>query len=85
MKTLVDNPEEGLLSLMGETITVLCCRYIYTGKLIGVNDTCIKLEDPKIVFNTGSLSDKEWKEAEALPHKHFYVGTESIESFGIMK
>lgn len=49
MKVLTEKEGEGFLSLMGETITCFCAIYIYTGKLVGVNDACIKLENPSIV------------------------------------
>lgn len=39
MKKLIEEVEgEGLLSLMDQRVTLFCCRYIYTDKLIGVND-----------------------------------------------
>lgn len=86
MKILVDEKDqEGFDALLGETITVFCARYIYTGKLVGVNSTCIKLEDPYIVYETGSFSEKGWKDAQKLPHKHFYIQSAMVESFGKMK
>ena len=86
MKILVDEKEgEGLEAMLGETITVFCALYFYTGKLIGVNTTCIKIEDPYIVYETGSFSEKGWKDAQKLPHKYWYVQTSMIESFGKMK
>ena len=30
---------EGLESLMNQDITLFCMNYIYTGKLVGINDT----------------------------------------------
>ena len=81
---LVEVPNEGLVSLMGQIITVFCARYIYTGLLAGVNDSCILLENPKIVYETGSFSSKDWKDAQDLPHS-FYINTAAIESFGLMK
>lgn len=86
MKILVDEKEqEGLEALLGEVITVFCALYFYTGKLVGVNNTCIKLEEPYIVYETGSFSEKAWKDAQKLPHKYWYVQTSMIESFGKMK
>ena len=83
---LVESKEsEGLESLLGETITVFCMCYFYTGKLIGVNDKYIKLENPYIVYDTGDFAEKGWKDAQKLPNKHFYVMQNTIESFGIMK
>ena len=86
MKVLVEQDDsEGLESLLGEVITVFCASYFYTGKLVGVNSTCIKLEDPSIVYETGSFQEKNWKDAQKLPEKHWYIQVNLIESFGIMK
>ena len=49
MKKLVQETEgEGLVKLLGETVIVMCMNYFYNGKLVGVNDTCILLHDPKL-------------------------------------
>ena len=81
---VVEVEQEGFLALLGQTITCFCAVYIYTGKLIGVNDECIKLENPKIVYETGSFETKEWKDAQKLPHE-LYLQKGMIESFGIVK
>ena len=85
MNVLVNEVEnEGLFALMGKRVTLFCGVYIYTGKLVGVNDTCVKLQDAGIVYETGSFSDKEWKDCQSLPND-WYVTTQSIESFGELK
>ena len=87
MKKLVNVTEvdgEGLIGLMGEVVTLFCMNYIYTGKLTGLNETCVCLESPKIVYETGAFSEKNWKDAQALPNK-LYVQTAAIEAFGIVK
>jgi len=90
MKTLAPKIEvtevenEGLVSLLGETITLFCAIYIYTGKLVVVNDKYVKLENPKIVYETGGFDTKTWKDAQALPYE-IYVMTAMVESFGIVK
>ena len=87
MKTLVQVSEvegEGLVGLLGKTVTLFCMNYIYTGKLVGVNDTCVKLDDASIVYETGPLTTKEWKDAQRLPNS-VYVQTTSIEMFGEIK
>jgi hypothetical protein len=90
MKTLaptipvIEVENEGLNSLLGETITVFCAIYIYTGKLVGVSSSYIKLENPKIVYETGPFDTKEWKDAQALPND-FYIMLGMIESFGVVK
>ena len=87
MKKLVEVTEvegEGLVALMGERVTLFCMNYIYTGKLVGVNDTFVKLENAAVVYETGAFTDKSWKDAQALP-KALYVMTGTIESFTVLK
>ena len=85
MRKIVDDVNgEGLEKLLGETVTLFCLNYIYTGALIGVNATCVLLRDPKIVYETGAFTDPTWKDAQALPHE-LYVMQACIESFGIVK
>lgn len=85
MKCLVKEVEgEGLESLLSQNITLFCGVYIYTGKLVGVNETCVKLENAKIVYETGAFTSSDWKDAQLLPHE-WYVTLQSIESFGILK
>jgi len=85
MKKLVKVEEiegEGLVGLMGETVMLMCLNYIYAGKLIGVNDTFVQLENAYIVYETGAFTDKYYKDAQKLSHDIFYVNSSSIESFG---
>lgn len=87
MKKLVKVEEvegEGLVGLMGQRVTLFCMNYIYTGLLVGVNDTCCKLEDAAIVYETGSFSSADWKDAQKLP-EDCYVQTSAVESFMILK
>ena len=90
MKTLaptipvIEMENDGFNSLLGETITVFCAIYIYTGKLVGVSSSYIKLENPKIVYETGPFDTKDWKVAQALPNDVFIM-LGMIESFGIIK
>lgn len=75
---------EGLEKLLGERVTLFCMNYIYTGKLIGVNQSCVLLTDAAIVYETGAFTDKAWKDAQALPHD-WYVQIGAIESFGVIR
>jgi len=85
MKKIVEDVSgEGLEKLLGERVTLFCAVYIYTGKLIGVNSDCVLLSEPAIVYETGPLCDKLWKDAQPLPHE-WYVQKGMIESFGILK
>lgn len=85
MKKIITEVEnEGLVKLLGERITVFCANYIYTGVLAGVNESCVLLEDAAIVYETGPLTDKTWKDVQKLP-RAWYVQCAFIESFGILK
>ena len=84
MKKLVTVAEvegEGLLSLLGENVVIFCVNYIYAGKLTGVNDKDIELTDAKIVYETGELCAKGWKDAQPMPDI-LYIRTMAIESYG---
>ena len=85
MKRLIEEENEGMVSLLNEKITVFTSGYFYTGKLVGVNDTCLKLEDPSIIYETGKFSDSEWKDAQSMCVEYFYIAIPAIEAFGIMK
>jgi len=84
MKKLIEEKEEGLIKLLNKRVTLLCCRYIYTGVLEVVNDTCVKLNDAGIVYDTGALDNNKWDDMQKLPND-WYVQMSSIESFGILK
>jgi hypothetical protein len=84
-KIITEEQNEGMESLLGEIITVFCCRYIYTGKLTGIDNDCILLENPSIVYETGEFDNKEWGDVQKLPQDKWYIQKASIESFGIMK
>lgn len=87
MKKLVKVEEvsgEGLVGLMGEEVTLFCLNYIYAGKLVGVNESYIKLEKAKVVYATGAFTDKDWSDAQPLPHD-WYVQLGAVESFGKLK
>lgn len=81
---VVEVEDEGFMALMDKVITIFSLNYIYTGKLIGVNDTCVLLEEPSIVYETGDFSNKEWANVQRLPNQ-LYIQTGCIESFGIVK
>lgn len=84
LANVVEVEGEGFLALMGEVVTIFSLNYIYTGTLVGVNDTCVLLDDPSIVYETGAFDTKEWKDAQKLPNQ-LYVQLNCIEAFGIVK
>jgi hypothetical protein len=75
---------EGLEKLLGETVTLFCVNYFYTGVLTGINEDCVLLTAPSIVYETGPFSEPKWKDAQALPHD-IYVMKQAIEAFGVVK
>lgn len=84
MKKLVNVVEvdgEGFNALLGEDVLIFCMNYIYTGKLVGVNDTCILLDNASIVYETGPLDSRQFRDSQKLPNS-WYIATNSIESFG---
>ena len=80
--TVTEVEGEGLEALLNENVLLFGLNYIYAGKLIGVNTNFVKLENAKIVYETGAFSDKEYKDAQALPGSSWYVQTSAVESFG---
>jgi len=88
MKKLVQVQEiegEGLEALLGERVLIMCAGYFYEGKLIGVNDSFVKLDDAGIVYSTGAWSDKAYADIQKLHSKEWYVTRGLIESFGKSK
>lgn len=83
--SVVDVEGEGLESLLGERVLLMCANYFYTGKLIGVNAEFVCLEDPAIVYETGQWTAKTFQDEQRLHAKTFYVRTAAIESFGVSK
>ena len=82
---LIEDENEGLILLLNEKVTIMCMNFFYTGELVGVNDTCVKLKDPSIVYSTGDWLEKEYSDVQKLPTDTLYVQTSSIEAFGTLK
>lgn len=80
---VVEVKGEGFHALLGKHIIVLCANYNYAGKLVGINDINIKLEDCVLVYNTGAWKDQDWNYAEQPNTKDGtgYVQIGAIESF----
>ena len=86
MKKIITEVEnEGLIKLMGKKVTFFCLNYIYTGILIGVNETCVLIQKPEIVYETGSFTQDKYKDSQSLCVEEFYIKTNCIESFGVLK
>ena len=86
MKKIIECADaEGFDALLGERVTLLCVNYFYTGTLLGVNDDCVLLGEPSIIYETGAWSEKAWKDAQRLPADRLYVRREMVESYGVLK
>jgi hypothetical protein len=83
MKRLVEISEGTMESLLGENIQVWCLNYIYSGELVGVNKEDIVLRNAHVVYETGPLTDKQFKNAQPLPVEEWYIKTAVIESYGL--
>ena len=81
MTQTIEVPNEGLIALLDENILIFCMNYFYYGKLVGVNDTCLKLEKCYQIFETGAFTDKTFKDKQFIAEE-WYVQLSSIESFG---
>jgi len=82
---VVETGQTALESLVGEQITVFCLNYFYHGELKGVGEESILLSNPKIVFETGSYSDKGFKKSEDLKTQELYIKKSAIESFAVLE
>ncbi len=83
MKKVVQVTEvegEGLEMLLDKQVLIFCMSYIYTGRLAGVNKTCILLEDAAVVYETGAFSSSSFTDAQKLKYS-LYIQTSAIESF----
>lgn len=86
MKMLIkEEASEGLHALLGQRVLLICAGYFYEGKLIGINKTCVKLEDAGMVYETGPWSEKSYKDIQKLHTPDWYVRLNLIESFGKSK
>lgn len=83
MKRVVQAQEiegEGLESLLGEQVILFCNNYFWAGKLVGVNDIFVLLEDAGIVYETGPFSDQRWRDLQKTGQP-VYVMVSHIEAF----
>jgi hypothetical protein len=83
--TVTEVAGEGLESLLGQDVLIFGLNYIYTGKLVGVNSTFVKIEGARLVYETGSFDNHGYTDAQKLPGSVWYLQTSAIESFGLGK
>lgn len=84
MKRIIETTEaDGMEKLLGEYVQVWCVNYIYAGRLVGVNKEDCVLADPQIVYETGRLTDKQFKMAEPCGVSELFIRTAAIESYAL--
>ena len=84
MKIVECTEPSGLVALMGQRVALFCLNYIYEGKLVGVNETCVMLSEATLVYETGGLCDTKRKDAQPFPND-VYVMKSAVESFTVLK
>lgn len=74
----------GLRALEGQRVTLWCVNYIYTGALVYIGRDFVTLRDAAVVYETGTFTEPNWREAQKLSHD-WNVMLSAVESFGVMK
>lgn len=82
--TVTETEGDGLEALLDKDVTLWCINYIYAGKLVGVNEYDVILANPTVVYETGELTTKGFKDAQPLPAEEWRVRVAAIESYGEM-
>ena len=82
---VIEVTNEGPVELLDKKVIVFCSTYFYTGKLIGINDKYIKLENPAIVYETGNFKDAKWKDEQPLGVPFLLLFMTSFEGMALSK
>jgi hypothetical protein len=85
LKEVIEVENEGLIKLLNQKVLLMCANYFYCGKLVGVNDDCVLLENPHIVYETGAWDDDSYSDAQEMHADQWYVAKGAVESFGLSK
>jgi hypothetical protein len=76
---------EGLTSLLGQDVILFCLDRIYTGKLSGVSDSDVLLEDAEIANDSAHVVYQVVGRFTVKLPNAIYVRTSAIESYTILK
>lgn len=71
-----------LENLVGEYVLLFCMNYFYAGKLAETDSEYVRLENPQLVYETGALDAKVFKDAQDLPTGEWFIARSMIESWG---
>ena len=80
MKSEIVDEADGFVTFLGKKVLLHCMNYNYTGTLVGVNATCLKLEGGGVVFETGPYNSKAFKDMQPVAPP-MYVQLSAIESW----
>lgn len=81
--TVTEVEGQGLDALLGQKVTLFCMNYIYAGKLVGVNETDVVLEDASVVYETGEFTAGKFTDEQRIAGE-WRVRTAAIESYGVI-
>jgi len=65
--------------LLGKIVAVMGANYIYTGELLSVTMDTVVIKDPRLIYETGLWTDKQWKDAQKMPTDAMYIERSGIE------
>ena len=63
---VIEVENEGAISLLGQYVEIRCGNYHYAGKLVGVNDLCVELDEAHTIFNSGAYTPEKYDNVQ--PH-----------------
>ena len=70
---------QGLASLQGERVMLMCSAFFYQGLLVYAGETFAVLEDCEIVYDTAAGGAKS-----KTPTQPWFVQRSAVESFGVV-
>ena len=78
---LIEVDNAGLISLIGKKVSIMSVVYHYAGTLVGVNNSCVELEDAGIVYLTGRWDRSKYEDFQKIPTAILHVAIPTIEAF----
>lgn len=87
-KTAVNKSSESkseFYGLIGKKVLFMCSNYFYVGVVVSVDDFCVHIKDPCIVYETGAWTNANYSDIQSLCVEDLRVTLNSIESFCLAK